>query len=200
MDRTIALLQIIADNTSRDITVGVALISGIAALLGAAIGGIGGYLGARRSALSQERIEGARMRVNIITAERLRWLQDIRQRLSHLYVEMDMQYSFIKRPVAPGSAAATQAEHDAMSRKVMEQSHMITLMLNPENEQQAALRHALQEAQAFIMAAFRNYGREVERADETYLRIKQSAFDALTRIGSETWAKIKAEAGADAGA
>jgi hypothetical protein len=31
------------------------------------------------------------------------------------------------------------------------------------------------------------------------MRIKTAAFDALTRIGAETWAKIKAEAGANTG-
>jgi hypothetical protein len=159
----IEILQKIADNTSRHKTMWIAIIGAAAGLIGAAIGGAGGYFGVKRTTASHERIETARMRVEVVTAERLRWLQDLRQRLSQLYVEMDMQYNILQRPVPIGGAAAVQAEHDAMSRKVMEQCNMIMLMLNPARQQQEALRQALTQALAFMMAASETTARRRRR-------------------------------------
>lgn len=195
--QTLQMLQEIAHNTSRDPSVWIAIVSGVAALIGAAIGSVGGYFAATRTALSQEKIEGARLRGDLITAERLRWLRELRQRLSQLYAELDMQFSLIQRPVREGAEAAIQAEHDSISRKVMEQANMITLMLNPAKDHQETLRRSIREVQAFMAVAFANYGRTAQPANNTYTNLKTAAFSALTQIGVDAWTKIKAESGVD---
>lgn len=191
MDEVIQLLKQIADHTSHDNSVWVAAISGSAGVLGAATVAVVSYFSGRRSAASQERIEAARLHTNLVSAERLRWLQDIRKRLSHLFVQMDMQYDHLKRPVHD-QAAQFQEKLDTYSMQVMEETNFITLMLNPEKVDQAALRNALQEAQQFLKECFMLRSQGIPLiGDQRYAAVKQTAFDALTSVGVSTWARIK---------
>lgn len=190
-DEVIRLLKQIADHTSHDNSAWVAGISGGSALLGAAIVGAVSYFVGRRTADSQERIETARLHTNVVTAERLRWLQDIRQRTAHLFVQMDMQYNYLKRPVR-GDPAPFQEQLDGYSTKIMEGVNVITLMLNPAKPDQAALRSALQGALAFLQECFVQKGPGPQSFDDQrYAALKQGAFDSLISIGTSTWARIK---------
>jgi hypothetical protein len=190
-DEVIRLLKLIAERTSHDNPAWVALISAGSAVLGAAVVAVFSYLTGRRSADSQERIEKARLHANLITTERLRWLQDIRTRSSHLFAQMEMQYSHLKRPVT-GSAAEIQEKIDAYSMRVMEETNIIYLMLNPDKPDQLAVRKALQDAQRFLLDCFakKNEG-QTAFDDDRYRVLKQTAFDSLTSIGIATWARIK---------
>ena len=193
MTCTLELLQKIAENTAQDKTVWVAALSGGAAVLGAFAGALVSYIVARQTADSQLQIETARLRANVVTTERLRWLQDIRQRLAQLSRQMDMQYNLLKRPVIQGqSTQQTQLMFDTLSAEIMEQSNIITLMLNPTKPYQSALRDALQEAMSFLAMCFDQKNRGIVSFDDShYQSIKQAAFDALTNIGIKTWARIQ---------
>ncbi len=116
---------------------------------------VSSYFVAKKTAESQAGIETARLRATLITSERLRWLQDIRQRLSRLYREMDMQYNHLKRPVVQAQSASFQGALDAQSGEIMEQSSVITLMLNPGKPEQQALRTAVNDALLFMLECFR---------------------------------------------
>jgi len=170
----------------------IALIAGASGVLGALAGALVSLIVARKNAQVQLQLETMRLRANVVTEERLRWLQDIRTRLSKLYREMDMQYSHLKRPVPTGQQAQVQQTLDAMSAEVMEQCNIVTLMLNPTKPDQADLRNALQSALAFIQNCFAQPATGIQSFnDQQYQSIKQSAFDALTRVGIQTWGKIK---------
>lgn len=170
----------------------VALISAAAGVFGALAGGLASYLIARQKAKSDLELETKRLKVNLVATERLRWLQDIRERLSNLYKELDLQYNFLKRPVAPGSSATRQQQLDAMSSEIMCQCNMITLMLNPAKHDQAALRDALQQALKFTFEAFQQQPTGNNTLNDTeYARYKQAAFDAMTRLGVDTWQQVK---------
>lgn len=167
----------------------IALISAAAGVFGALAGGLASYLIAREKAKSDLELETKRLRANLVATERLRWLQDIRERLSKLYKQLDLQYNFLKRPVAPSESTTKQSQLDMMSSEIMEQCHMITLMLNPAKPDQAELQEALQDALKFISIAFLP---AVEGTnDEEYARHKQAAFNAMTRLGVETWRQVK---------
>jgi len=186
------LLQQIADNTARDDSLWIAAVTGGAAILGAGVTAIFSYFVARKTAETQQHIETKRLYATIVTTERLRWLQDIRQRLSHLYTQIDMQYNYLKRPIQQGQQANAQAEFDKFSMEIMEQTNNITLMLNPSDLDQKKLAQSLQDKQAFLLQCFaqRSIG-TVQFNDQQYATLKQSAFDALIGIGSETWKQIK---------
>ena len=192
MNQPLQLLQQIADNTANDNAIWIASISGGAALLGASIGAVVSYFTAKSHAKSQYQIEMARLRANVVTTERLRWLQDIRQRFSSLYVTMDMQFNYLKRPAESQNRDAMQKQLDAFSEKVMEESNVITLMLNPEKKEQRELRQALQESLNFLLQCFsqRNQGQS-SFDDSRYQKLKQLAFDRLTSIGADAWKRIK---------
>lgn len=192
MSSELDLIQQIADNTARLDSVWIAAISGGAAVLGALAVVLANYLVARKSAESQLKIETARLRVTVVTTERLRWLQDIRQRLSKLYGQMDMQYYHLKRPVPKDQSAQFQQTLDTSSAEIIEQSNVITLMLNPKKPEQAALREALEESMAFLSQYTTKERSDVAVFDDTrYVLIKQKAFDALTSIGIQAWDRIQ---------
>lgn len=188
MDQSIQLLQKIADNTARDNSMWVAIIAGGAGVLGATLTALFSYLIARKTQQTEEK----RLRASVVTTERLRWLQDIRQRLSHYFVRMDMQYNYLHRPIPAGEKATYQETLDNFSNEVNEQCNIIFLMLNPEKENQNNLRSAVQDGLRFIRECvkIKNAGSSAFD-DNLYKAIKQKAFDSLTIIGIETWDRIK---------
>lgn len=166
----------------------VALISAAAGVLGALAGGLASYLVARQKAKSDLELETKRLQANLVATERLRWLQDIRGRLSNFYKELDMQYNHLKRSVVSGSSTTTQQQLDVFSSEIMGQCNMITLMLNPDKPDQAELRDTLQQVLVFMLKAFQQ---TAAFDDNEYARLKQAAFDAMTRLGVETWRQVK---------
>jgi hypothetical protein len=189
MANELELLQQIAHNTSTKDPVWIAVVSAGAALLGASIGALVSYLGLRAS----HKIERAKLKADLISRERLRWLQDIRQRLTSFYSNLDMQYNLLKRPVTHATVAAYQSELDAYSKTVSEQCSFIVLMLNPAKPKQRELRVALNDAQAFFLECIAKKTLSAATFDDLrYQTIKTCAFDAATAIGIETWAQVKA--------
>ena len=188
MDDPIALLQKIADNTSHDNSWWVAMIAGGAGVLGAGLTAYFSY----RIAIRSQQTEEKRLRAEVVTAERLRWLQDIRQRLSRFYAQLDMQYSYLKRPVPAGGQPDYQKEVDVFSNEINEQCNIITLMLNPQKQHQANLRDALHQALGFMVecVGIKSNG-STNFEDKKYLALKNAAFNSLTIIGIETWDRIK---------
>jgi hypothetical protein len=192
MTSELDLLQQIAGNTARLDSVWIAAISGGAAVLGAFAGALVSYIIAKRAAESQLQIETARLRVTVVTTERLRWLQDIRQRLSKLYGQIDMQYYRLKHSVPKDQSAQFQQMLDTSSAEIIEQINVITLMLNPNKPEQAVLRQALEESTAFLFQyAAKERSNVVVSDDDRYVLIRGKAFDALTSIGIQTWDRIQ---------
>jgi hypothetical protein len=121
-----------------------AILAGTAGVLGASLTALFSYLISARNLRSEER----RLRASVVTTERLRWLQDIRQRLTHFYVQLDNQYSYLKRPI--GDKALYQKDLDVMSTQINEQCNLISLMLNPHKEQQGVLKESLYQFSQII--------------------------------------------------
>jgi hypothetical protein len=188
MGDPIQLLQKIADNTSRNESWWIALISGCSVILGAGITALFAYLVGMRTQQTEEK----RLRAEVITRERLRWLQDIRQRLSHFYAQLDTQYTFLKQPIPTGEIVEYRKTLNEFSTQINEQCNFMTLMLNPKKPHQATLRKALHEAIGFLKecTVLKNSG-SVIFDNKRYTEIKQTAFDPLVEIGLETWRKVK---------
>lgn len=189
----IELLRQIAENTKPDNShLWVALISSASALLGALIGAVLLYLGAVRQIDSSQNVEQRKLLANIVTTERLRWLQEIRRRTSEFYAGLDMNYNLLKRPENPQQNPQFQQGADELAKKVMVECNQIILLLNPAKDDQQKMRGACNDALAFFQScvAMRNQG-IFDFDDEGYAKIKTDAFDALTNIGVETWGKIK---------
>jgi hypothetical protein len=173
-------------------SLGIALIAGASGVLGALAGALASLFVAQLNSRSQLQIETTRLRANLIAQERLRWLQDIRQRLSKLYRTMDMQYNTLKRPVGEGEKAQVQQTLDTMAAEVMEQTNVVNFMLNPEKDDQAALRNSIQAALQFLLDCYNETTAEAQTFDDVrYQSLKRTAFDAMTRIGIRTWRQIK---------
>src|SRR5580704_8770266 len=91
MPTELELLQKIVNNTASDSSLRVALVAGGSAVAGALASAILSYFGIRHTVRAQAQIEKQKLLATVITTERLRWLQDIRLRLSNVYAKMDMQ-------------------------------------------------------------------------------------------------------------
>jgi len=184
------------DSHEKNITDGsptlIAIITAAAGIFGALSGGFASYLIARTKAKSDFELENKRLQANLIATERLRWLQDIRNRLSNLYVKLDMQYSFCKRTNYLISQTSIQKKLDEMSSEIMEQCNMITLMLNPNKPDQKILYNTIQDILNFMLVVFDNYSAgKIVFDDEVYLKYKTLAFEIMAKLGNETWTKIK---------
>ncbi len=148
MSEELQLLQKIADNTAQSDSMAIAFIAASAGVLGAGLTVLGNHVMSRMTSRTEEK----RLRASIVTAERLRWLQDLRQRLARFYVQLDMQYNFLKRSVPATSEGKIeyQKQLDEFSSEVNEQCNIITLMMNPERPEQNNLKTALHNALFFV--------------------------------------------------
>lgn len=193
MPTELELLQKIVENTSSNSSLQVAWVAGGSAVAGALSTAVLSYFGIRHTIKSQYAIEQQKLQATIVSAERLRWLQDIRARMADVYAKMDMQFNLLQRPISAPSQAARQKELDDLSREIMAQVNIIHLMLNPEKPAQAKLRNSLQLNQKFLSAHFSDPQQATTKNSHLgYQQIKQGAFDALTQIGVETWRQVKA--------
>jgi hypothetical protein len=191
MPTEIELLQKIVENTSSDSSLEVAWVAGGSAIAGALAAAVLSYFGIRHTIKSQHAIEQQKLQATIVSAERLRWLQDIRARMADVYAKMDMQFSLLPR--LNSNESLIQQELDELSKDIMVQVNIIHLMLNPEKTSQAKLRQSLQQNLGLLSAHFSNPQQAATQSSyAAYLQIKQSAFDALTEIGVETWRQVKA--------
>ena len=189
----IELIREIAENTKpTNSSLWIAVVSSASALFGALIGAVLLYRGAVRQIASSQNIEQRKLQANIITTERLRWLQDIRARTSNFYADLDMHYSLLKRPINAQQNPQHQANMDDLAKKVMVEFNQITLLLNPAKTEQHEMRLALNDALKFFeqCVAQRNSGNSSFN-DQFYSATKTDVFNALTFIGAETWKKIK---------
>jgi len=187
------LLTQIAEHTKPDNeAIWVAAISSLSALIGAGIGALLLYRGTAKQVESANKIEEKKLQANIITAERLRWLQELRSRSSEFYASLDMNYSLLKRRVYPQENPEYQEQADEIAKNVMTQCNQIILLLNPKKPQQEIMRNACNDALAFFQqcVGMRNQG-NFNFDDEGYSKIKTAFFNSLTEIGIETWKQIK---------
>lgn len=189
----IELLRQIADNTKPDNSgLWIAVVSSASALLGALIGAVLLYRGVVRQIVSSQDIEQRKLQASIVTTERLRWLQDIRERTSNFYAHLDMHYNLLKRPVNPQQNPQYQTEMDDLAQKVMVEFNQITLLLNPKKTEQNEMRVALNDAiQFFQQCVTQRNQANYSFNDQFYAATKTDVFNALTFIGAETWKKIK---------
>lgn len=189
----IDLLTQIAENTEPDnASLWVAGISSASALLGALIGAVLLHRGTVRQIKSSEDVERRKLKANIVTTERLRWLQEIRKRTSDFYANLDMHYNLLKRPVNPQNNPQYQKDADDLAKTVMVECNQIILLLNPAKEDQKKMRIACNDALEFFQScvAKRNQN-NFQFDDNEYVRVKTEVFDSLTNIGVQTSKKIK---------
>ena len=192
MNEFIALLQQIADNTRIDNSVWVAAVAGGAAVLGASVSAVVSYFITKRTVQSQSKIETKRLRVNVVTTERLRWLQDIRERISDLYVQLDMQFAIIQQPTDDAKKEQVQEILNQYSVRVMKQVNMVTLMLNEKVPEQKTLIDELQKTLVFMRKCFYETTQEGTEFDkDEYTSIKTKVFSLAMSIAGKTWSEIE---------
>ena len=193
MHEVTELLTQISEHTKPDNSaIWIAAISSASALIGAGIGATLLYRGTAKQVEATNIIEEKKLQANIITTERLRWLQELRSKSSEFYANLDMNYSLLKRPVNPQDNPEYQEQTDKIAEKVMIQCNQIISLLNPKKQHQELMRKSCNNALSIFQEAVgkRNSG-DFNFDDEKYLNNKTEFFNSLTEIGIKTWAQIK---------
>lgn len=194
MSNLIQLLQQVADNTAKDDSLWIAAVSGGSAILGAMVSAIFSYCTTNRTIKFQNDIEDKKLKATIITAERIRYLQDLREKVAEFYTQLDMQISHLQRPVNTDPQSRTEYQEllDKFSIESMRKCYAIFPMLIREKDEQKELYFALNESLELARSYFKQKGHEPLEIDMTqYAAIKTKAFIALEAIGIKAWKKIK---------
>lgn len=123
MPTELELLQKIAENTSSNTSMHIALVAGGSAVAGALASALLSYFGIVRTVRAQTLIERQKLQATVVTTERLRWLQDLRAKVAAFYAQIEMQLSHLERPVGAIQAAKYQETLDALSMEVMSQCY-----------------------------------------------------------------------------
>jgi hypothetical protein len=193
MHEVTELLTQISEHTKPDNSaIWIAAISSASALIGAGIGAALLYRGTAKQVEATNIIEVKKLQANIITTERLRWLQELRSKSSEFYANLDMNYSLLKRPVNLQDNPEYQEQADKIAEKVMVQCNQIISLLNPKKKHQELMRESCNNALSIFQEAVskRNSG-DFNFDDEKYSKNKTEFFNSLTEIGIETWTQIK---------
>lgn len=195
----VALLQKIAQNTESTDSIWIAVIAGSSALAGAGISAWVSNQAAKRAegaqlrtAQEQAATERQKLRASIVTAERLRWLQDLRTKVADFYSYIDMQVMHIERSLHPSKTKITEQEMDAISREAGLRGNQIMLLLNPSNTEQLALLTCVNESLAFMNDAFREATLRQQPPNRSLIaHIKSGSFDSMYKIGTKAWKKVQ---------
>lgn len=193
MQTEIELLQRIAENTSSNSSMSVALAAGGAAFAGTLISALLSYFGIARTIRAQTLIERQKLQATVVTAERLRWLQDLRGKVAAFYAQVEVQMSHLERPISAIHSKELQEEIDSISMEVMSSCYAILPMLDSANAEQSKLRSALNDSLTFAKAKLSEKTHERLSIDMSpFARQRTEAFGALEEIGRKAWKKVQA--------
>lgn len=125
------------------------------------------------------RLEESRLRANVITTERIRWLQELRSRGANFYALLDMYYNLLKRPINPQLNPSFQAKGDEIAQTVMRECNQILLLLNPKKPYQAKLNKSCNVALKFVLQCVDKRNNNILKFNDRRYAIIKSFF--LTR-------------------
>ncbi|WP_295570511.1 hypothetical protein [uncultured Stenotrophomonas sp.] len=187
------LLRQIAENTKGASGVWVAVVTAVAALLGALVSAWAGFIGMSRSAKSQGEIERAKLQATLVTAERLRWLQDLRSKIASFFTHVELQLDLLSRPHSNESRASVQQSLDDMSKQVAADGNAILLILDTEKDGQRELAESINNWLKYMNDQFSKTEHGPVKRDVPHCsKLKSEAFDALRIIGQKAWKKVQA--------
>jgi hypothetical protein len=198
MTEEIDLLREIAANTHTNTTIIIAAITALSTVAAASISAYLAYKFNMEKVVSDNTLALQKIHADIITAERLRWLKDIRAKFSKFTVETDkllqeMVASFSKQSIEDRNVSII-----SMISAANEQCTDLQLLLNTEKKSQRDLFDLTEKIinetsrcidkwneHAFLHKCAKGFDKK------EYDGLKQKAFKAIESIGVETWKKIK---------
>lgn len=196
----IELLKEIASNTASHNSLWIAVVAGGSAVLGAAVSACLAYFAASKAANIQKEIaaqhsdlEQKKLRASIVTAERLRWLQDLRLQVAEFYSYIDIQTMHIQRLLDPRVTPISRDDLDKISKDAGLKANLILLMLNREKPEQELLFQSINSALIFINNLLRDIGDTSPVPNRQEIaNIKKISYQAMNEIGAKAWLKVQA--------
>lgn len=190
--QAIELLTKIASNTSNSSAILVPIIVAVSTLSAGIIAAVVAYKQAKAKIAADRALKELEIRTDIISRERIKWLEKLREFAGEFYTKLDLQYSHLKRPTNPQLNPAYQEKLDEFFSETTLLGNKIILHINAEKPHQNSLKQATDGALALMLqvVGIRNGGSFVF-PDADYIANKQLFFKAMQEIGKETWKQTK---------
>jgi hypothetical protein len=136
--------------------------------------------------------EAKKLRVTLVTAERLRWLQDLRGRVSAFYADAEELCGHFGTAVSgPGMVAWTK-DVVRLKRSINEGGNNIILMLSPNDKDQKQLIEAVHQARNAANIVEGNPENAVQEVKTRMDASRSAAVEALTAVAGEAWRQVQA--------
>ncbi|CAN7534053.1 hypothetical protein LJR143_003637 [Pseudoxanthomonas sp. LjRoot143] len=167
-----------------------AITTGIFTLLGVGLMALQQHKTNKLNLDRQDRLENSKLKVSLVTAERLRWLQDLRERVSAYFADAEELVDLLRVPASPLEEKSRNDELGRLHRELRTAANNITLMLSPGDPDQQKLIDQITSTRDHIngyMSAEPDEPRPVEIAQN-----RDKALSSLTVVGAEAWRQVQA--------
>jgi hypothetical protein len=190
--QAIELLAKIVNNTSNNSAIIVPIIVAFSTLSAGIIAAIVAYKQAKEKIAADRIIKELEIRTDIISRERIKWLERLKEYAGEFYTKLDLQYSHLKRPTNPQLNPVYQEKLENFFTETTLLGNKIILHVNAEKTHQNGLKMATDGALALMLqtVAIRNGG-SFAFPDSDYTANKQLFFKAMQEIAKETWKQTK---------
>ena len=138
----------------------------------------------------QERVETNKLKVSLVTAERLRWLQDLRTRVSTYYADAEQLTELLIVPVDAREERQRKIELNRLQRELRIAANNITLMLSPLDSEQQKLIDQIKSTRDHVSGYMSQEALQPQMGDIAIDR--EEALASLTKVGSEAWRQVQA--------
>lgn len=188
MSKELELLEKIVINTSASIDpLWVAVITGATAVLTVLVTSVVAY----KMNKNTLKLEREKIKIEIITKERMLWLRKLRENASDYVAEMDFFFNWLKRDVST-SNEQHQKNIDNLSQSIMRKSNNLLFCLIKNDAAQLALYYSINKTQSLMTKLVQEATNNTHTSyDNEYYILKKLFSDAMESISTETWKQVK---------
>ena len=170
--------------------VNTAITTGVFTLLGVGLMALQQHKTNKLNLDRQDKLEANKLKVSLVTAERLRWLQDLRGKVSAFYADAEELTDLLRIPHSPLEESRRKSELARLHRELRIAASNITLMLSPGDPDQQRLIGQIKSTRDHIAGYMSEDGTEPRLEEITEDR--EDALASLTIVGAEAWRQVQA--------
>lgn len=172
------------------IQIDAAITTGVFTLLGVSLMAMQQHKTTKLNLDRQNKLETNKLKATLVTAERLRWLQDLRARVSSYYADAEELTDLLIIPVSGPEEKARNKELGRLHRELRIAANNVTLMLSPSDPDQKRLIDQIESTRKHIDGYMSAHA--FQPRIEEIARDREQALAALTIVGTEAWRQVQA--------
>lgn len=172
------------------IQIDAAITTGVFTLLGVGLMALQQHRTNKLNLDRQDKLETNKLKASLVTAERIRWLQDLRARVSAYYADAEELTNLLTTPTMPLDDRSKKNEMGRLHRDLKIAANNITLMLSPLDPDQNVLIFYIESTRRHIDSYMS--ANALEPRIEDIVKDRENGFVALTKVGAEAWRQVQA--------